>query len=147
MCETCLHNFRVFAVTSAYENEISGFLTNVLFKWSMLVQQSFDNKCNNFWKLLNNKVIMWTCECSRAFSISVKSSSSFVPSAPPTFSLTLCKTNKPKKKKRIIRPANHEKVKCCKCKRSKKFLWFSVMTLNNWIWTIWKKPWAKYRHR
>lgn len=43
---------------------------------------------------------MWTCECSRAFSISVKSSSSFVPSAPPTFSLTLCKTNKPKKKKK-----------------------------------------------
>lgn len=58
MCETCQHNFRVFTVTPAYENEISGFLTNVLFKWSMLVQQSFDNKCNHFWKLLNNKVIM-----------------------------------------------------------------------------------------
>lgn len=34
-----------------------------------------------------------------AFSISVNSSSSFVPSAPPTFSLTFCKTSKWKKKK------------------------------------------------
>lgn len=33
-----------------------------------------------------------------AFSISVNSSSSFVPSAPPTFSLTFCKSSKRRKK-------------------------------------------------
>lgn len=55
--------------------------------------------------LLSLVTIVWACHSAQgqseerweefglAFSISVKSSSSFVPSAPPTFSLTFCKTN------------------------------------------------------